>query len=1153
MHITDESLVSKAVKTARRWAGSASASRGARTTRLLEIAQQDRETVGLVCEFIDGVIRPESTSVAAKNFASITQSNPSVLPGILGGGLINAAATLPPLTHRFTIGAIRALFRRIVAEIVLDADPDQLAKSVKKLGRGGFPLNLALLSNPTLGHSQAKQNLETTYRLLELDAVTEVSLQISSIVGQRAAFAPTASIERAVTKLRPLVGRAATLGTKITVDVQQHRDLQLSLDVVAALLADPALDAAFTGIVVPTYFPEAMDQLNSLHQLASDRCQRGGKPITVRLVKGADRAVEMARSASRGWANPVLPTEVDAEANFLRALEYCVDPARSPAIRTQLGTHNLFSLAIAWHLARERGTVEALQVELLAGMAPPSLLNALSSDIGSVQLHIPVVAPEQYSTAVSYLLRCLRTDTPDANFVSRITELGHDEVFEIERERFSQAVHHLEATGFAPLESHRSQHRSLDASSSIPHQADTAATPDTDPSIEENQDWARSVLEGLRAGASRVREADISDEKGVKALIVKGRTAHRSWAKTSPDQRAGILHALADQLAKSRSDLIRCLMQETGTTFEQADHQVSQACDLARYYASRIPSLDAIDGAEFRPVALTVVVSPKTSPLTAGIGGLSAALATGSAVILKPALQTLECAQLIVELCHTSGLPAGAVQLASLDDGPLYRALVTDRRVKRVVFTGSTQAAQSLLTWNPEMALMADAPGKNAIVVTDSADLELAVADIVTSAFAYSGQSRCAASLVIFTGQMGRSERFRRLLVDAVESLEVGWPNQPGTQIGPLVEIPNRTLERGLVALGQTESWLLEPRQLDDSGRLWSPGIRDDVVAGSDFHRTVFPGPLVGLMHADGLEEALRWQNATEYGLTAGLHSLDADEITQWLDGVVAGNLTINGATTGVSIARQPYGGWKRSRAGTGFHSAGPNYLFGFGDFRDAPTSEPDHELATPALKELSLLAQEFLDGTDELQWLWDAIDSDETAMREVFSRAEKICDAGAQTTYLRYRPAAITVRVEQLPIEVTLREISAVLAARADLRRVRISVDKAPKRLIQWAKANGLKLVVESAISFDSWTTGTNWDHDGRIRFLAKQRRFVTGSVDVAVFDSPSVRSGRIALLPYLREQSISVTEHRYGTHPRAKLSIEELLDDSRPRHLQS
>ena len=189
-------------------------------------------------------------------------------------------------------------------------------------------------------------------------------------------------------------------------------------------------------------------------------------------------------------------------------------------------------------------------------------------------------------------------------------------------------------------------------------------------------------------------------------------------------------------------------------------------------------------------------------------------------------------------------------------------------------------------------------------IITPSADLDLAVADLVRSAFGHAGQKCSAASLAILVGPVGRSKRFARQLADATRSLHVGWPTDPLAEVGPVIERPEGKLAWALTELDRDEKWLIEPALSDDdpTGRLWRPGIRVGVQPGSRFHTEEFFGPVLGIMHAPTLERAIELQNAVEYGLTAGLHTQDPAELALWLDRVQAGNLYVNRGITGAIV-----------------------------------------------------------------------------------------------------------------------------------------------------------------------------------------------------------------------------------------------------------
>jgi RHH-type transcriptional regulator, proline utilization regulon repressor / proline dehydrogenase / delta 1-pyrroline-5-carboxylate dehydrogenase len=456
--------------------------------------------------------------------------------------------------------------------------------------------------------------------------------------------------------------------------------------------------------------------------------------------------------------------------------------------------------------------------------------------------------------------------------------------------------------------------------------------------------------------------------------------------------------------------------------------------------------------------------------------------------------------------------------------------------VDRVVLTGGFETAKLFRGWRADLPLIAETSGKNAVVITPSADFDLAVADLAKSAFGHAGQKCSAASLAILVGSVADSSRFRRQLVDAVTSLAVGYPDNPATVMGPVIEPPGTKLRSGLTELSPGESWLLEPRQLDDSGRLWSPGIRDRVMPGSPFHTTEYFGPVLGLIRASTLEEALRIQNAVDYGLTAGIHSFDTDEVDYWLDNVEAGNLYVNRGITGAIVRRQSFGGWKKSAVGATAKAGGPNYVGVFGTFEsklseDVVTQSPGH-----AWQEDIINAVKPLVSDDGVTLLLRAAHNDNVAWKDHLGVAKDESQVGVERNMFRYRPAVTTVRVSPLT---PLAEVARVLmVARLVGARVHLSVAEAlPEALLRvisnpssdWAVAS---VHVEREMDF---VARVKTNAPSRIRLLNGAPEVLhvhfDGSPEVAIWAGPVTASGRVEALPFVMEQAVSMTVHRFGT----------------------
>lgn len=1134
--ITDPTLVDAAVRRARRWASASSRTQEPFATRILSEALRAPGGLEFMLDFVDGVVRPEDNKVAAHNLLRLADRDTSFLPAWLRNTFLAGAKTATKLPG-VVVPRVRSAFISLVGDLVVDVDDKSLGKALAKVKTDGVRLNINLLGEAVLGEGHARRRLDATRRILMREDVDYVSLKVSAVVGPHAPFALEETIAEAVDRLRPLFLYAAEANKFINLDMEEYKDLILTREVFMRLLSEEPLRDLKAGIVVQTYLPDALGELTRLEEFARQRVQAGGAPIKVRLVKGANLAMEEASAAIRGWDSPVLPNKQSSDTNFLRALDFCLRRERIAHMHVGVASHNLFSLATAYELASLRRVREWMDIEMLSGMAI-NQAEAIRADVGSLLLYLPVVARSEYDAAISYLVRRLEENAAEENFMSRISIIGEPGAFEVEETRFRQAIEQVEREGDRPLQPNRTQDRNATPESL---RGEFRNSPDTDPALLANQQWARRITASLPRpdlGRDTVDQAKIDSEEAVGKAISSGVAAGRKWAKRPLDERIELLRRVGDELEKARGDLITVAADEVGKSVEQADIEVSEACDFAHYYAEQARALHEIEGATFNPAHLSLITPPWNFPLAIPLGGVMAALAAGSAVILKPASPSRRCAALLAEACWRAGIDKDLMQLVVLDDRTLGEALVTDPKVERVVLTGSAETAQLFLGWRPELELMAETSGKNAIIVTESADLDLAVADVVASAFGHAGQKCSAASLVILVGSVAKSRRFRDQLVDAVTSLRLDWPTNPAAQMGPITELPGDKLLRGLSSLEQGESWLVQPASQDDTGRLWSPGVRDGVRPGSDFHLTEFFGPVLGIMHAKNLDQAITWQNATAYGLTAGLHSLDVDEINQWTDQVAAGNIYVNRTITGAIVRRQPFGGWKRSAVGTGTKAGGPNYLFGFGWFTDAEITRELPAVTTPALDELLEMGDALVEEAEDRRWLRTAVASDEQAMLTEFGRLHDPSGLGVEVNVLRYRPMPATLRLEEQPLHVVLREFSSALISGVPLDALRISIDEAPEPLADWCKKHQIKLVQESTVEFDAWVTGRDWDYDGRIRFVGK-RKLVLGSIDVAVFDGAPISAGRVALLPYLREQAVSITNHRFGNPSRLDLKL--------------
>ncbi|MEO8162416.1 MAG: aldehyde dehydrogenase family protein, partial [Ilumatobacteraceae bacterium] len=575
-------------------------------------------------------------------------------------------------------------------------------------------------------------------------------------------------------------------------------------------------------------------------------------------------------------------------------------------------------------------------------MAPPQA-RAVREHTGDLILYTPTVASNDLVSAIAYLARRLDENTAPDNYLRHVASLrvGGPEWIR-ERDRFVQATRDrqnpVNLSGRSQDRANENRRFKLDESFSN--------EPDTDFSLATNRQWINSCLAAPSTPQANLVPIDTAE---IDRAIAAALSAADNWA-SSPKQRREVLHRVAEIIAAERGATISTMVSDASKTVPEGDTEVSEALDFARYYAESIQILNGFTDVKFEPHRVVLVVPPWNFPYAIPAGGVFAALAAGSAVILKPAPESVSTARSLAEQCWAGGVPRDVLQLVPCRDDDTGLYLVTHRDIDAVILTGGYETAQLFHSWRPDITLHGETSGKNAIVITAAADIDAAVRDLVRSAFSHSGQKCSAASLVIVEESVYDDPAFLRQLSDATASLVVGSAWDPRTDVVPLVRPPSGATHRGLTALDSGETWLVEPRVSPENSHMWSPGVRLGVQRGSWFQQTECFGPVLGVIRVANLDEAIEVQNDTKFGLTAGIHSLDPREVQHWIRHVRAGNLYINRTITGAIVGRQPFGGWKHSSVGPTAKAGGPNYVLTLGKWRQISDPQENAELPTKIL-----------------------------------------------------------------------------------------------------------------------------------------------------------------------------------------------------------
>ncbi len=1097
----------------------------------------------------DRVFRPASPARSAELLRQLVEEHGA--PAYLGPGervALELGARASRLAPGWVMPAVTAAMRAQGAAVILPSEGEKLRPLLAKRRAQGMRMNLNQLGEAILGEGEAERRVRAVVARLEGPDCNYISVKISAIFSQihLVGFEETAA---AIMERLRRIYRAAMAGGPpfkfVNLDMEEYRDLHLTVEVFRRVLDEEEFSQLEAGVVLQAYLPDSAAIQRELNRWARERVARGGAGIKIRIVKGANLAMEAVDAELHGWPQAPYGSKAEVDANFKRMLREGCRPENAAAVRIGVASHNLFDVAYALLLREREGVADRVEFEMLEGMANHEA-RTVRDAAGDLLLYAPVVPREDFHSAIAYLVRRLDENTAPGNFLrDGFGMTPGDVAWRDQERRFLEACRLKDQVADLPR---RTQDRANERPGPI--EITFANEPDTDWSLPHNVRWIRSRVEAAlaepppwiplviggseQAGAAEVSLPDpsrpgkescrhaLAGPADVERALAAAVAARPAWRALGWDGRASLLRQAAGELARARGEAIATMAVEAGKAVTEADAEVSEAIDFANYYASRIEA----DGAAAEPLGTVLVTPPWNFPFAIPCGGVLAALVAGNTVILKPAPETVRTAWVLANCLWRAGISRDALQFLPCPDDGTGRSLVTDDRIGAVILTGAYQTARMFLGWKPALRLFAETSGKNALVITAAADLDLAVKDLVRSAFGHAGQKCSAASLAIVEAEVYDSPKFRQQLRDAAASLVVGPPGRFEATVTPLIREPGPELARALTQLDPGEAWLLEPRQDADNPRLWSPGIKLGVSPDGWFRRTECFGPVLGVIRAEDLGHAIRIQNNSEFGLTGGLHSLDPREIELWKERVEVGNAYMNRGITGAIVRRQPFGGWKRSCFGPGAKAGGPNYVAQFCQWRNdgLPRLRSD-----PGGAEGELLARLVERLPDAAEVLEAAAGSDAWWRAPEFDVEHDPSDLRCEANVFRYRRfVAGIIRAARDLADQDLARL--LLVARGSGTEVSVSVEERRS----WLDGLGFALVVETEdelaarLAADKARAGLF-----RVPGGAPGLKLAAISAGWRWADGPVLWNARLEWPAWLREQALSETRHRYGNIP--------------------
>ncbi|HEF3526006.1 TPA: proline dehydrogenase family protein [Campylobacter upsaliensis] len=1071
---------------------------------------------------------------------------------------LNFGKLSPNLSVPFFISHLR----NDTKAMVLDADENFLAPHItKRKNEQNITLNVNLIGEEVLGEAESKYRMQKYEEALKSSYITYISIKITTIFSQINIIDFDYSKDEVVKRLDKLYALALEEQNRqgvskfINLDMEEFRDLELT---VAAFMESVGKFDIKAGIVLQAYIPDSYEYLKKLLAFSKERVLKGMQPIKIRFVKGANMESEETIASQRGWELPTFERKIDTDSNYNKMLDLVLEDENYKYINVGIASHNIFEIAYAYTRIKEAGASESFTFEMLEGMSLQCSYEL--SKMHDLILYAPVCDEAHFNNAIAYLVRRLDENTSEDNFMRYFFNLkvGSKE-WEEQKSLFLNA---LEGIKTLDNTTHRKQNRTKiqDTPSSYITKTFTNES-DTDFILSQNRLWAQNIKAkyenlqnydvcpvalGLGFTKENLQSLEVKDkiqnrtigtaylagENELKAALEVAKNSN--FTQKSSDEIYSILAKVAELMRERRGDLIGIAALETGKTFLEIDPEVSEAIDFVEFYPHSLETLKKQNpNTAFKPKGIGVTIAPWNFPVGISVGTIAAPLAAGNVVLYKPSSLSMLTGYKLCECFWDAGIPKDALIFLPAKGSDISKYILSDEAVKFSILTGGEDTAYAMLEANPTLLLSAETGGKNATIVSKFADRDSAVKNIIHSAFSNSGQKCSATSLLVLEDEVYKDEEFKKALVDAAASLAVGSPFAFKNKLGALCDKPSEKLTKAINELEAGEEWVLKPQFINDNAHLMTPGIKYGVKKGAFTHMNELFAPLLSVMRAKDLKEAIELVNATGYGLTAGFESLDEREWEYFHTHIEAGNIYINKPTTGAIVLRQPFGGVKKSAIGFGRKVGIYNYITQFMDIEaKADTNLLDSPLAS-ALERLNKASDESTQATLANAALMAR--SYSYHHKHEFSVARDYVNIRGEDNLFSY------TRIKNLAFRVcdedSLQDILGVIIGCHTLGlSPLVSYDSTQSSIITELKKIckavdlGADFVEENEEQFI-----TKISKFERIRYHAKADKnsplyqAAAKEAKIIIRDKPLL-NGRFELLFYHNEKALSVSYHRYG-----------------------
>lgn len=930
---------------------------------LAEYGLTTKEGVALMC-LAEALLRvPDNTTINALIEDKITSGNWGAHVGKATSAFINSTTVALLMTsnllkdsERHTVGdTLRKLVKRLgepvvrtVAgqamkemgrQFVLGRDIEEAQSEAESYMAKGYTYSYDMLGEAARTDADARRYFESYSQAIDSIAKNckgdvrknpGISVKLSALLARYEYGQKERVMNELVPRALELAKKAAAANMGFNIDAEEQDRLDLSLDVIEAIMSDPTLaNWEGFGVVVQAFAKRASHTLDWLYALAKKLDRR----IMVRLVKGAYWDAEIKRAQVMGLSDfPVFTRKACSDVAYIACAKKLI--GMSDRIYSQFATHNAHSVSAVRELANAAG-LKNYEYQRLHGMGE-SLHNQVLSESGvPCRIYAPV---GKHSDLLAYLVRRLLENGANSSFVNQIvdTTITPEEIAKDPIDTVQELGKNLSSKAIVPptelFGAKRRNSKGWDITDPV-----TVARIDEGRGAFRSHLWTGGPLIAGTVTGTDVLEVtnpanpdDLvghithANEADVNAAITAAEQGFASWSATSAEDRAACVRKVGDLLEENVHELFALTTREAGKSLLDGVAEIREAVDFAQFYANE--GLRNKDNGEAR--GIICCISPWNFPVAIFAGQVLANLAAGNVVVAKPAEQTSLLAFRVVQMMYEAGIPKDAIQLLPGTGATVGTALTSDSRVAGVCFTGSTATAQRInkvMTENmaPDAPLVAETGGLNAMIVDSTALPEQVVRDVLASSFQSAGQ-RCSALRMLYV-QKDIADNLLEMLYGAMEELGIGDPWALSTDVGPVIDEAARKKIVDHCEKFEREGRMLKKLPVPEKGLYVSPAVLR-VNGIEELEEEVF-GPIlhVATFEAKEIDKVVGSINAKGYGLTFGIHSRVDNRVDHIVARIKVGNTYVNRNQIGAIVGSQPFGG--EGLSGTGPKAGGPQYV----------------------------------------------------------------------------------------------------------------------------------------------------------------------------------------------------------------------------------